>query len=125
MNPDLEDPEFPLSAAWESEMDEGSMRDLTDEQLQTFRDRAVPQPGRTVSGQVLVSDPARLVVPGTVVCTAFPSTDYRSYAEQGAGFLAGLLDHTALTYVDLPTGHWPMWSRPVELADVIDQAAGG
>lgn len=125
MNPDLVDLEFPLSAAWESEMDEGSMRDLTDEQLQTFRDRAVPQPGRTVSGQVLLSDPARLVVPGTVVCTAFPSTDYRSYAEQGAGFLAGLLDHTALTYVDLPTGHWPMWSRPVELADVIDQAAGG
>ncbi len=125
MNADLEDPEFPLSAAWESEMADGSMRDLDDEQLQTFRARAVPQPGHTVSGQVLLSNPARLAVPGTVVCTAFPSTDYRSYAEQGAGFLAGLLDHTPLAYVDLPTGHWPMWSRPVELADVIDRAAGG
>jgi pimeloyl-ACP methyl ester carboxylesterase len=125
MNPELEDAEFPLSAAWEGEFADGSMRDLTDEQLQTFQDRAVPQPGHTVRGQVLLSDPARLAVPGTVVCTAFPSADYRSYAEQGAGFLAGLLDHTALTYVDLPTGHWPMWSRPVELADVIDQAARG
>ena len=125
MNAELQDPEFPLAAAWESEMAGGSMRDLTDEQLQTFQDRAVPQPGRTVSGQVRLSDPARLAVPGTVVCTAFPSTDYRAYAEQGAEFLAGLLDHTALDYVDLPTGHWPMWSRPVELAEVIDQAARG
>jgi len=125
MNPEMGDPEFPLAAAWDSEMAGGSMRDLTDAQLQTFQDRAVPQPGRTVSSPVHLSDPARLAVPGTVVCTAFPSADYRSYAEQGADFLAGLLDHTALDYVDLPTGHWPMWSRPVELAGVIDQAAGG
>ncbi|KAA1422995.1 alpha/beta hydrolase [Mumia zhuanghuii] len=124
MDPAMEAAEFPLSEAWESEMADGSMRDLSEEQLQTFRSRAVPQPGRTVSGAVHLSDPARLAVPGTVVCTAFPSTDYRSYAEQGAGFLAGLLDHTDLTYVDLPTGHWPMWSKPAELADVIDQAAG-
>lgn len=119
----LTDAELPLSAAWEGEMAAGSMRDLTAEQLRTFQDRAVPQPGRTVSGQVTLSDPARLGVPGTVVCTAFPSADCRSFAEQGAGFLAGLLDHVALSYVDLPTGHWPMWSRPVELAEVIDQAA--
>lgn len=125
MNGEMDDAEFPLAAAWEGEMAEGSMRDLTAEQRQVFRDRAIPQPGRTVRSQVHVSNPARLAVPGTVVCTAFPSVDYRSYAEQGAGFLAGLLDHTALSYVDLPTGHWPMWSRPVELADVIDRAARG
>jgi pimeloyl-ACP methyl ester carboxylesterase len=125
MNAEMNDPEFSLAAAWDSEMAGGSMRDLTEEQLQTFRDRAVPQPGRTVSGQVRLSDPARLAVPGTVVCTAFPSTEYRSYAEQGAEFLAGLLDHTALDYVDLPTGHWPMWSLPADLAEVIDRAAGG
>ena len=72
-----------------------------------------------------LSDPARLAVPGTVVCTAFPGAEYRAFAEQGAGSLAGLLDHTALTYVDLPTGHWPMWSRSIELAGVIDRAARG
>ena len=123
MNAELQDQEFPLSAAWDSEMAGGSMRDLTDEQLSTFRDRAVPQPGHTVSDPVVLSDPARLAVPGTVVCTAFPSAEYRSYAEQGMGFLAGLLDHTALVLVDLPTGHWPMWSRPVDLAELIDHAA--
>jgi len=123
MDPELEAGEYPLAAAWDQELADGSMRDLSAEQLEVFQQRAVPQPGRTVSGQVRLSDPARLAVPGTVVCTAFPSADYRSYAEQGAGFLAGLLDHTALEYVDLPTGHWPMWSRPAELAEVVDRAA--
>jgi hypothetical protein len=23
------------------------------------------------------------------------------------------------TYVDLPTSHWPMWSKPKELAKII------
>lgn len=25
--------------------------------------------------------------------------------------------------IDLPTGHWPMWSRPEELANAIATAA--
>ena len=63
MNAELQEREFPLSAAWDSEMAGGSMRDLTDEQLSTFRERAVPQPGHTVSDPVVLSDPARLAVP--------------------------------------------------------------
>ncbi len=125
MKADLEGDTLPLSAVWDDELGDGSMRDLTDEQLDTFRDRAVPQPAGTVRVPVSLTNPARLAVPATVVCTAFPSEDYRSYAEQGAPFLAGLLDHTAVTYVDLPTGHWPMWSRPRELADVIGAVADG
>ena len=58
-----------------------------------------------------------------MVCTAFSAADYRSYAQQGMPFLAGLLQHRRLELVDLPTGHWPMWSRPAELADIIAQAA--
>ena len=28
-----------------------------------------------------------------------------------------------VTYVDLPTSHWPMWSRPQELAAIIGDVA--
>ncbi|MFQ6173172.1 alpha/beta fold hydrolase [Oryzobacter sp. R7] len=119
MNAGFEGEALPLDAVWDEEYGQGSMRDLTDVQLATFRERAVPQPAATVRQPVALSNPARLSVPATVVCTAFPSEEYRSYAEQGASFLAGLLDHTDVTYVDLPTGHWPMWSRPRELADII------
>lgn len=43
--------------------------------------------------------------------------------EEGYPFLAGLADLCDLTYVDLPTSHWPMWSRPNDLADLPGQVA--
>lgn len=122
MDASFEGDAMPIDAAWDDELEQGSMRDLTDEQLETFRSRAVPQPGQTVRGAVSLHDEARLDVPSTIVCTAFSSDDYRAYAEQGVPFLAGLLEHRALTLVDLPTGHWPMWSKPAELAELIDAA---
>ena len=30
-----------------------------------------------------------------------------------------------VTYVDLPTSHWPMWSRPRDLARLISDVARG
>ena len=30
-----------------------------------------------------------------------------------------------ITWVDLPTSHWPMWSRPKELAAIIGDVAKG
>ena len=123
MDPDFSADVLTLDDRWEDELADGSMRDLTDDQLATFRERAVPEPGRVVSTPVSLGNDARHDVPGTVVCTSFPASDFRSYAEQGVSFLAALPDYRALTYVDLPTGHWPMWSRPADLADLLDEAA--
>lgn len=123
MNAELAGAEYPLDAQWDEELEQGSMRDLTEAQLATFRERAVPQPAATLRDAASLTDPRRLDVPGTVVCTAFPAAEYRSYAEQGLPFLAGVLEHRRLELVDLPTGHWPMWSRPAELAEIIAGAA--
>ncbi|MFK5583386.1 alpha/beta fold hydrolase [Serinicoccus sp. LYQ131] len=123
MDADLEGDALLLDAVWDAELEGGSMRDLTDEQLATFRERAVPAPGMVVRQPVRLTDEARHAVPGTVVCTAFPSSDYMTYAQQGVPFLRALPDYTDLRYVDLPTGHWPMWSRPGDLAEVIAEAA--
>ena len=114
-----------LEDAWDEEVEQGSMRDLTEEQLTAFREQAVPEPGAVVRTPVHLGDERRLSVPGTVVCTSFTADQYREYAGQGVPFLAALTDHTALEYVDLPTGHWPMWSRPEELAEIIAEAATG
>lgn len=124
MNPDFDGDLFPLDAAWDDELEQGAMRGLTSEQLKTFRSRALPQPGRLVSEPVHLGDEGRLSVPGTVVATGFPAEQFRAGAEQGVPFLAALTQHTHLDYVDLPTGHWPMWSRPAELAQVIAAVAG-
>lgn len=124
MNPELPvGQDFTLDEAWDELEAEGSLKDLTADQLTTFRARAVPQPGATVREPVRLSDPARQYIPGTVVCTAFPAEEYAKGAENEVPFLAALRDHPNLTYVDLPTGHWPMWSKPGDLSAVIAAAA--
>lgn len=123
MDPDVVGVEYPLSAQYDEELEQGSMAGLSEEQLATFRERAVPEPAGVMREAATLADERRLDVPGTVVCTAYSAADYRSYAEQGLPFLAGLLQHRRMTLVDLPTGHWPMWSTPVELADIIARVA--
>ncbi len=50
--------------------------------------------------------------------------DLREGAPEWA-FLAGIADLRDITWVDLPTSHWPMWSRPKELAAIIGDVAKG
>ena len=38
-------------------------------------------------------------------------------------FLAGIPELHDITWIDLPTSHWPMWSRPAELAAIIGAVA--
>jgi hypothetical protein len=72
---------------------------------------------------------ARLDVPTTAICTGFSSEQYRAALEQGYAFLGGFAELRDITWVDLPTSHWPMWSKPKELAkilgDVARDASGG
>ncbi|GGK82183.1 alpha/beta fold hydrolase [Ornithinimicrobium pekingense] len=115
--------DHPVTAQWDDELAQGSMRGLTDEQLRTFRHRAVPQPGAALREPVSLSDDRRHDVPMTLVATSWSSEDYRAWAEEGGNFLAALPDYRDLTMIDLPTGHWPMWSEPRRLAEVIADAA--
>jgi pimeloyl-ACP methyl ester carboxylesterase len=96
---------------------------LSEEQLETFRQRAVPQPGEVLRTSVELTNAARLDVPTTVIATGFPSEEYKKGVEQGWGFLAGLGELRDVTWVDLPTSHWPMWSKPKELAAIIGDVA--
>lgn len=115
--------DFTLADAWPRLQEEGSFTDLTAAQLETFRARAAPQPASVVTEAAALNNDARHQIPVTVICTAFPASAYQDYAVQGVPFLAALLDYSDVTYIDLPTGHWPMWSKPVELADIIANAS--
>lgn len=115
--------DFTLADAWSGLQEEGSFTDLTEAQLETFSERAVPQPASVVTEAVELTHDARHQIPVTVICTAFPASAYQGYAAQGVPFLAALLDYADVTYIDLPTGHWPMWSKPGDLADVIAQTS--
>ncbi|WP_324652603.1 alpha/beta hydrolase [Georgenia sp. H159] len=122
MNPEVQGEEMPLD--WEELSAEENLDGLSPEQLQTFRDRAVPQPGAVVREGVTLSDDARREVPTTIVCTSYSAAEYQQYAAQeGMAWLAGIRELRDITWVDLPTSHWPMWSRPGELAAIIADVA--
>ena len=118
LDPDFVGVEKPLPSAEELATEE-NLDGLSDEQLDTFRRRAVPQPGTALREAADLTNDARRDVPSTVVCTGFTSKHYKEALTEGYSFLAGLTELHDVTYVDLPTSHWPMWSRPRELATII------
>ena len=122
LDPDFADPELPLPPA-EKLAEEENLDGLTEEHLETFRRRAVPEPGGALRDAAELTNDARLDVPSTVICTGFTSEQYKEALKEGYAFLAGLAELRNLTYVDLPTSHWPMWSRPQELAEIIGDVA--
>ena len=122
MDPDFEGDDFPLPDP-EQLAEEENLDGLSEEQLATFRERAVPQPGAALRESIPLTSDARLDIPSTVVCTAFTSDQYREAVEADYPFVKGLSELRDVTYVDLPTSHWPMWSRPADLAAVIAEVA--
>ena len=122
MDADYEGVELPLPAL-EKLAEEENLDGLSEEQLETFRQRAVPQPGEVLRTAAELTNDARLDVPSTVICTGFTSEQYKDAVKEGYAFVRGLTELRDVTWVDLPTSHWPMWSRPQELASIIGDVA--
>jgi pimeloyl-ACP methyl ester carboxylesterase len=122
LDADFDAVELPLPSPEELAKEE-NLDGLTEEQLETFRRRAVPQPGAALREAAELTNDARLDVPSTVVCTGFPSEQIKDAVEQGYTWLGGLAELRDVTYVDLPTSHWPMWSRPQDLARILGDVA--
>ena len=102
---------------------EENLDGLSEEQLETFRRRAVPQPGGVLREAPVLTNDARLAIPSTVICTGYTSAQVKAAAGEGYAWLGGLAELRDVTWVDLPTSHWPMWSRPRELAAIIGTVA--
>jgi pimeloyl-ACP methyl ester carboxylesterase len=122
MDPDFEGVDRPLD--WKAIEEEENLDGLSEQQKETFRQRAVPEPGGVMRESVELTNDARFDIPSTVICTGFPSDQVKAYAkEHNPAWLAGLAELRDVTWVDLPTSHWPMWSRPRELAEIIANVA--
>lgn len=96
---------------------------LSDEQLAAFYERALPEPGGVLRTDVPVTNDARLDIPSTIIATGASSEQYREWAKEGHAFLAGLNEVRNISWIDLPTSHWVMWSKPRELATILGDIA--
>jgi pimeloyl-ACP methyl ester carboxylesterase len=123
VDPEFDGTEKPL--VWSDIEAEENLDGLSEEQKETFRQRALPVPGGVLRESVELSNEARRDIPSTLVCTGYTAEQYQTYSREHPewAFLAGIPELRNATWVDLPTSHWPMWSRPAELAAIIGDVA--
>jgi len=96
---------------------------VSGEDLDRFRERAVPQPGSVMREPVHLGNDSRRDVPSTIIACSFSCDVMMQMAREGHPMMAEVATLRDLELGDLPTGHWPMWSRPADLAAAIATAA--
>jgi pimeloyl-ACP methyl ester carboxylesterase len=111
------DGEIPLPD-W-SVFGEEDLRDLDEELRGAFRARAVPEPKAVACDPQVLADERRYDVPATIIACEFSSEQLRDWMAQGEPYVAELAAMNDVEYVDLPTGHWPQFTKPAQLAQAI------
>jgi pimeloyl-ACP methyl ester carboxylesterase len=95
--------------------------DLDEEARRTFASAAIPVPEAVAKGVVRLADERRFDVPVVVVCPEFTPAQARGWIDGGEAPELAKAKH--LDLVDIDSGHWPMVTRPVELARLLAAAA--
>lgn len=80
----------------------------------------VPVPEAVSKGIVRLSDDRRLDVPVLLVCPEYSPDQAKAWID--AGDVPELSQAKKIAFVDIDSGHWPMVSRPAELARILDAA---
>ena len=108
-----------------SAFDEADLRDLDEADLDALRARAIPSPAGLARDPQRLTDPRRYQVPVTMICSEFDTATLRSWIEADLEPVREYARIHDITYVDLPTGHWPQFSKPTELGRAILDAIDG
>lgn len=107
--------------------DEEDLVDLDDQLRAAFRERAIPSPVHVTSDPQQLSDERRYDVPATVIACEFPSATLQEWMRPEHPWHSNLRELAKLRdvdYIDLPTGHWPQFTRPEELGRTILASLG-
>ena len=102
-----------------SEFDDADIADLDDAARARFRDRAIPAPACLAREVVRLTDERRYDVPATAVCPEYSPETLRQWIADGANAVSEFPKIRDLDYADIASGHWPMFTRPADLATII------
>jgi pimeloyl-ACP methyl ester carboxylesterase len=95
--------------------------DLDEEARRTFESAVIGVPEGVAKGVVRLTDDRRFDVPVVLVCPEFSPEQAREWID--AGELPELTRTKKLDFVDIDSGHWPMITKPAELARLLVAAA--
>jgi pimeloyl-ACP methyl ester carboxylesterase len=97
--------------------------DLDEETRRSLAAAAIPVPEGVSKGVVHLSDERRFEVPVVIVCPEFSPAQAQEWI--GAGDVPELAKVRHLDFADIDSGHWPMVTKPTELAGILSAAAAG
>jgi pimeloyl-ACP methyl ester carboxylesterase len=102
----------------------GSLEGLDDARLESLRSRAVDQPFGTFTQPLRLENPAREALPKVGILCSFSLEEVRTIIDSGNPVFREMAS-PSWRFVELPTGHYPMFSRPEDLALVLLDLSSG
>ena len=93
--------------------------DLDDELRSHFRAIAVPEPKGVAQEPTRLDNEARFAVPVTIIACQFPAALVQQAIGNARDWAAEVAGMQHLEFIELPTGHWPQFTKPRELAQSI------
>jgi pimeloyl-ACP methyl ester carboxylesterase len=95
-----------------------SLEGVDEDHLRLLYSRATPQPLGTYTQPLRLKNPAREALPKLGILCSFSLAQVIGMIASGNHLFHGL-DAPEWRFVELPTGHWPMFSRPEDLAELL------
>lgn len=95
--------------------------DLDEQARRAMEAVVIPVPEKVATGVVHLRDERRFDVPAVLVCPEFSPADAQGWIDSGDVPELAKAKHVEL--VDIDSGHWPMFTRPAELARILSEAA--
>jgi pimeloyl-ACP methyl ester carboxylesterase len=107
---------------WEV-LDQGNdLRGLGEAERRLMRERAVDQPFGAATQPIRLKNPARDVLPKTAIWCSLTVAEVQELMVAYPAFTSELAK-PGWQFIELPTGHWPMFSKPRELAELLGRRA--
>jgi pimeloyl-ACP methyl ester carboxylesterase len=95
-----------------------SLQGLGQDERDRLRARAVAQPVRTWTQPLSLTGPARPELPRLLISCSFPLAQVRQLIADGHPWFKEMAG-PQWSFLELPTGHWPMFSTPDGLAALL------
>ena len=95
--------------------------DLDEGARQALASAAIPVPAGVAKGVVRLADERRFDVPVVVVCPEFTPAQAQEWIK--GGDVPELARAKHVGFADIDSGHWPMMTRPAELARILAAVA--
>lgn len=101
---------------------QAGLAELEPEQLAEIHARMTAQPFATYTEPLRLRDPRREPLPKVGILNSFPEVAVRELIAAGHP-MGTMMSGPEWRFIELPTSHWPMFSRPDELAAILDRIA--